>query len=101
MKTLPLKYKNISPKERYLLQSENPPNIQIEFYENIKNLSQINCYSNEGNKWRNSNLKFTRKNFLEINISEKFVGERGRVNCSLNDVGNWRWFGLQFSIKSN
>ena len=99
MKTLPFKYKNISPKERYLLQSENPPNIQIEFYENIKNLSQINCYSNEGNKWRNSNLKFTRKNFLEINISEKFVGERGRVNCSLRAKnGFWRWLGIQFVI---
>ena len=99
MKTLPFKYKSISPKERYLLQSENPPNIQIEFYENIKNLNQINCYSNEGNKWRKSNLKFTRKNFLEINISEKFVGERGRVNCSLRAKnGFWRWLGIQFVI---
>ena len=99
MKTLPLKYKNISPKERYLLQSKNPPNIQIEFYENIKNLSQINCYSNEGDKWRNSNLKFTRENFLEINISEKFVGERGRINCSLREEnGFWRWLGIQFVI---
>ena len=99
MKTLPLKYKNIIPEERYLLQSKNPPNIQIEFYENIKNLKQINCYSNEGNKWRNSNLKFTRENFLEINISEKFVGERGRINCSLREEnGFWRWLGIQFVI---
>ena len=99
MKTLPFKYKNILPIERYLLQSKNPPNIQIEFYENIKNLNQINCYSNEGNKWRNSNLKFTRANFLEINISEKFVGERGRINCSLREEnGFWRWLGIQFVI---
>ena len=99
MKTLPFKYKNIFPRERYLLQSNNPPNIQIEFYENIKNLNQINCYSNEGNKWRNSNLKFTRANFLEINISEKFVGERGRINCSLREEnGFWRWLGIQFVI---
>ena len=99
MKTLPLKYKNIIPEERYLLQSKNPPNIQIEFYENIKNLKQINCYSNEGNKWRNSNLKFTRENSLEINISEKFVGERGRINCSLREEnGFWRWLGIQFVI---
>ena len=99
IKTLPFKYKNIFPRERYLLQSKNPPNIQIEFYENIKNLNQINCYSNEGNKWRNSNLKFTRANFLEINISEKFVGERGRINCSLREEnGFWRWLGIQFAI---
>ena len=99
MKTLPFKYKNIFPRERYLLQSKNPPNIQIEFYENIKNLNQINCYSNEGNKWRNSNLKFTKANFLEINISEKFVSERGRINCSLREEnGFWRWLGIQFVI---
>ena len=81
------------------MQSNNPPNIQIEFYENIKNLNQINCYSNEGNKWRNSNLKFTKANFLEINISEKFVSERGRINCSLREEnGFWRWLGIQFVI---
>ena len=34
-------------------------------------------------------------------ISEKFVGERGRINCSLNDNGKWRWFGVQFPIKEN
>ena len=99
IKTLPFKYKSISPEDKYLLQSENPPEVMIEFYENIKNLSQINCYSNEGNKWKNSNLKFTKENFLEINISEKFVGERGRINCSLRAKnGFWRWLGIQFVI---
>ena len=44
-------------------------------------------------------LKIFRKNFLEINISEKFVGERGRINCSLRDSsGFWRWLGIQFVI---
>jgi hypothetical protein len=34
---------------------------------------------------------------LEININEKFVGERGRINCSLRDPsGFWRWLGIQF-----
>ena len=37
-KTLPFKYKNIYPNEKYLLQNKNPPNVKIEFYENIKNL---------------------------------------------------------------
>ena len=54
MKTLPFKFKNITPEDRYLIQSKNPPKIKIEFYENIKNLDQITCFSNEGNKWRNS-----------------------------------------------
>ena len=24
---------------------------------------------------------------------------RGRINCSLNDNGNWRWFGTQFTVQ--
>ena len=99
MKTLPLKYKSIFPEDKYLVQSKNPPKIKIEFYENIKNLSLINCFSNEGNKWRNSKINFKDKNILEIDISEKFVGERGRVNCSLKeDAGFWRWLGIQYVI---
>ena len=83
MKTLPLKYKNITPEDRYLLQSKNPPKIKIEFDENIYDLKLINCFSNEGNKWRNSNITLIENKTLIINIAEKFVGERGRVNCSL------------------
>ena len=99
MKTLPLKYKSIAPNERYLTNTKNPPNIKIEFYENINNLDRITCFSNEGNKWRSSNIEFIKKNTLEIKISEKFIGERGRVNCSLKESdGFWRWLGVQFVI---
>ena len=98
-KTLPLKYKNIYPKEKYLFQDKNPPNVKIEFYENIKNLNSLNCYSNEGNKWRLSDIKFENSNTLLIKISEKFTGERGRINCSLKDTsGFWRWLGIQFVV---
>ena len=39
------------------------------------------------------------ENLLTIKISEKFVGERGRINCSLRDPsGFWRWLGLQYVI---
>ena len=99
MKTLPLKFKKISPEDRYLLQSKNPPKVNIEFYENIKNLKQLNCFSNEGNKWRNSKILFKEEDLLEIEISEKFIGERGRINCSLREKdGFWRWLGIQFVI---
>ena len=99
MKTLPFKYKSISPNDMYLLQSKNPPKIIIEFYKNIKNLDQTTCFSNEGNKWRNSQITFREKNVLEIDIAEKFVGERGRVNCSLRETdGFWRWLGIQYVI---
>ena len=98
-KTLPFKYKEIYPEEKYLSKDKNPPNVKIVFYENIKNLKSVGCYSNEGNKWRQSDIKFENSNTLIINIAEKFVGERGRINCSLRDPsGLWRWLGIQFVI---
>ena len=99
MKTLPFKYQNIFPDEKYLLQSKNPPQVKINFYENIKNLKSLTCYSNEADRWRLSNIKFENTNTLLININEKFVGERGRINCSLRDPsGFWRWLGIQFVV---
>tara|TARA_B100001121_G_scaffold39047_1_gene33407 strand:- start:282 stop:1337 length:1056 start_codon:yes stop_codon:yes gene_type:complete len=98
-KTLPFKYKKIVPDEKYLLQNKNPPKVEIEFYDNIRNIKSVGCYSNEGNKWRQSDIKFKNSNKLVINISEKFVGERGRINCSLRDTsGLWRWLGIQFVV---
>ena len=100
-KTLPFKFKKIYPEEKYLLQSKNPPEVKIEFYDNIKNLKSLSCYSNEGDKWRQSNIKFENSNTLLININEQFVGERGRINCSLKDpTGFWRWLGVQFVVSS-
>ena len=99
MKTLPFKYQNIFPDEKYLLQSRNPPQVKINFYENIKNLKSLTCYSNEGDRCRLSNIKFENTNTLLININEKFVGERGRINCSLRDPsGFWRWLGLRLVV---
>ena len=98
-KTLPLKYKKIFPEEKYLIANKNPPEVRIEFNENIKNLKLINCYSNEGDKWRQSKITFISSNVLQIFIEEKFIGERGRINCSLKDQsGFWRWLGIQFVV---
>ena len=99
VKTLPFKYKKILPEEKYLTQGKNPPNVEIEFYDDIKNLESLTCYSNEGDKWRRSNIEFSNSYTLIININEKFVGERGRINCSLRDTsGFWRWLGIQFVV---
>ncbi len=99
MKTLPLKYKNISPEDKYLTQANNPPTVIVEFLENAKNLRQINCFSNEGNRWRNSKINFIDDTTLKIEITEKFASERGRINCSLKESnGFWRWLGVQYVI---
>ncbi len=101
-KTLPFKYKRITPEEKYLLKEKNPPTVKIEFYEGIKNLKSISCYSNEANKWRLSNTTFISDDILKITIKEKFIGERGRINCSLRDQsGFWRWLGIQFVLDDN
>ena len=98
-KTLPFKFKKILPEEKYLLDNNNPPKVKIEFYENIDNLKSITCYSNEADKWRMSEIFFTKNNEVQIVIKEKFIGERGRINCSLKDSsGFWRWLGIQFVI---
>ena len=66
---------------------------------NFNEADLITCFSNEGNKWRSSKISFIEKNTLEIKISEKFVGERGRINCSLRETdGFWRWLGIQFVV---
>jgi len=63
-------------------------------------LENINCFSNEGNQWRKSNISI-KNNILKIEFKEKFTFRRGRINCSLNDDGVWRWFGIQFVINKN
>ena len=95
----PLQYKVLYPNEKYLIKN-NPPKLSVEFFDNQKNLDNINCFSDEGNKWQKSNINFD-KDILNINFKDKFLFRRGRVNCSLNDNGIWRWFGVQFSINQD
>ncbi len=95
----PLQYKTLLPSEKYLT-NNNPPKFSVEFFDEQKNLDNINCFSDEGNKWEKSHIDFN-KNILNIKFRDKFLFRRGRVNCSLNDNGVWRWFGVQFSAKQN
>ena len=99
IKLQPLQYKALYPKDKYL-NKNNPPKFSVEFFDKQKNLNNINCFSDEGNKWEKSNINFS-NNVLNIDFREKFLFRRGRVNCSLNDDGIWRWFGVQFSVKQN
>ena len=96
----PLEYKNILPEDKYILKNQNPPETTIEFFKEQKNLNNINCYSNEGNEWEKSNTILS-GTVLSIEFRAPFEPRRGRVNCSLNDNGKWRWFGVQFPIKTN
>ena len=94
----PLEYKSLKPEEKKLSNKDNPPKLIIEFFDEQKNISNINCYSNDGGDWKKSTLKFENQKLI-INFQKKFLPRRGRINCSLNDKGNWHWFGTQFVIK--
>ena len=96
--TFPLEYKKILPLEKKLSKKNNPPNFQVEFFIEQQNIQNINCFSNEGDIWEKSNTKIN-NNILTIKFREPFKPRRGRINCSLNDNGKWRWFGTQFVIK--
>jgi len=100
--TLPFPYKSITPKNKYLKESDNPPDVKIKFFENFINIKNINCYSNEGNVWRKSDIEFINKNEIRVLLKEKFIGERGRINCSLLEKnGKWRWLGIQYVTADN
>ncbi len=94
----PLEYKTLNPEEKKINKTNNPPKLSIEFFKEQKNIKNINCYSNDGGKWKKSKLTFE-GHVLKINLEEKFLPRRGRINCSLNDDGKWRWFGTQFTVK--
>ena len=97
IKLLPIQYKSIIPEEKFLLDSNNPPKLTIEFFKNQPSVNKINCFSNEGGKWKNSELKY-KKDKIEVIFSKKFLSRRGRINCSMQDNDGWRWFGTQFTL---
>ena len=96
----PLEYKILKPEEKKINENDNPPKLIIEFFKEQKNIDNIICYSNDGGNWKKSNLIFEEQ-IMKVNFNEKFLPRRGRVNCSLNDNGKWRWFGTQFTVRSN
>ena len=96
----PLQFENLVPEEKYIKKENNPPKMIVSFFPNQKNLDKINCFSNEGNNWRETKMKLN-ENKLFIKFDEKFLPRRGRINCSLNDNEGWRWFGIQFTIDKN
>ena len=97
VKSYPLEYKDLLPSEKKINQKNNPPSFKVEFFDKQKNLKNINCYSNELNEWKESKIKI-KNNILSIDFRGKFVPRRGRINCSLNDNGKWRWLGTQFIV---
>ena len=100
IKLFPIPYKDLRPEDKFITKMQNPPVVEIDFFDEQKYIKNMNCFSNEGDQWRNSIMKF-RENTLEINFREKFSFRRGRVNCSIKDGDIWRWLGIQMSVEVN
>ena len=98
LNSFPLEYEKLFPDEKKLNSKTNPPKFKVKFFKEQQNLEKINCYSNELNKWEKSNINFENL-ILTIKFRGPFDPRRGRINCSLNDNGKWRWFGVQFPIQ--
>jgi poly-beta-1,6-N-acetyl-D-glucosamine N-deacetylase len=98
--SFPLEYEQLLPLEKRLTKKTNPPEFKVKFFKDQKNLKNINCYSNELGKWEKSKTYLSNQ-ILTIKFRGSFNLRRGRINCSLNDNGKWRWFGVQFPIKEN
>ena len=97
---LPLQYKSLLPNDKFITESKNnPPFVKIDFFEEQKNINNINCYSNTGSDWSKTEIVYFNKS-LKLIFTEKFNLRRGRINCSLNDEQGWRWLGIQFTFKN-
>ena len=95
LKTSPLPYKFFKPDEK-LLKTNNPPIIEIEFEQNVKN---INCFTNEGGSWKKSEITYLENNWIRVLLKEKYKPRRGKINCTLKmKDGSWGWLGKQFIV---
>ena len=62
----PLEYKSLKPEEKKLDKFNNPPKLIVEFFDEQKNIKNINCYSNDGGKWKKPLLKFNNTLIIEF-----------------------------------
>jgi len=95
----PLEYRSLKPEEKKINNNLNPPELIVEFFDEQTNINNITCYSNDGGNWKKTNSIFE-NNVMKIKFEDKFLPRRGRINCSLNDQGKWRWFGTQFTVRN-
>ena len=98
--SFPFEYKRLFPLEKKLSKKNNPPEFNIKFFNEQKNLKNISCYSNEVGNWEKSKT-YVSNQILTIKFRGPFKPRRGRINCSINDNGKWRWLGIQFTTKKN
>ena len=70
--SFPLEYEQLLPVEKKLSVENNPPKFKVKFFNKQNNIKNINCYSNELDKWERSNI-ILNDNTLTIKFRGPFV----------------------------
>lgn len=94
---LPLKVKEITPREVLLSPDTNPPRFGFTvFGEALSELAALACYASGQGKTRLVRLGEHR---IETRLDRPFPPGRARINCTMpTRYGRWRWFGMQFVV---
>lgn len=94
---LPLKVKDITPRETLLSPETNPPRFGFTvFGDAVRDLRALTCYASGQGKTELVRLGGQR---IETRIARGFPTGRARINCTMPARnGRWRWFGMQFLV---
>lgn len=94
---LPLKVKEVTPREVLLTPATNPPRFGFTVYGNaVPDLRVLACYASGQGKTKLVRLGKYR---VETRMERKFSTGRTRINCTMPATrGRWRWFGMQFLV---
>ena len=54
----PLEYRSLKPEEKKINEKTNPPVLVVDFFNEQRNINNINCYANDGGNWKKSKIKY-------------------------------------------
>ena len=94
---LPIKVKDITPRDVLLSARTNPPRFGFTvFGDAVPALGRLACYASGQGKVQTSRLGESR---IEIRVPRAFPTGRARINCTMPaGGGRWRWYGRQFYV---
>ena len=58
---------------------------------------KINCFANDGGEWSKKKITFIEKNWIRVNLDQKFKERTGRINCSLLEYSIFLRFDFIFT----
>lgn len=94
---LPMRTKDVIPRNTLLRHANNPPRFGFTVYGGaMRYLDKLNCYASGQGKIRLVRLG---KRRIETRLQGAFPPGRARINCTMPaGGGRWRWYGTQFVV---